>query len=222
VSAVDMTVRETVSAAAAEVVPQLAGNVVAKIAARVGAARVVSHLEQRAAARHRSFMPHDFYLTAARATVSSTRDATATISITGPAGIRLRYFGSDALPGGAVRASGRTSRVTGRPITKLAVPDRDNTDAQARTPADFSDLRLVVFGRGPDVPAALVRGKGDAMRIYYWLRDATIHQPDSTVLPNLDEMGREILAEVSLRARAAWKRKAAREAKAQAAGATQP
>jgi hypothetical protein len=94
-------------------------------------------------------------------------------------GVRLRYAGA---PQG-IGPSGRTSSVTGKRITKLAIPATGV--AYGRTPGEFADLRLVVFkSQGK---AALVQKPEEGMhlgKIMFWLVSRTKPIPaDRTVLP---------------------------------------
>ncbi len=152
---------------------------------RTAANVFTSNFEQKARARHRGG-PFNYYLTAARNTSADTDQDSAIIRITAPAGIALRRYGGTVLP------SGRISRVTGRPITKLAIPARDGP-AAGRTTLDMQTagvkLRLIVIKR---LNLAALAGEDTSSgrpRIYFWLVPKTTHQPDPTVFPDNETLG---------------------------------
>lgn len=106
-----------------------------------------------------------------------------TVSVTHQ-GVRLRYAGA---PEG-IGPSGRTSSVTGKPITKLAIPATGV--AYGRTPGEFADLRIVVF-KGKN-KAALVQKPRDGEYlglIMFWLVKRTKPiKADPTVIPPANVM----------------------------------
>ncbi len=124
-----------------------------------------------------------FWRKAAESVSFSTDDDGMSISVSHQ-GVRLRYAGA---PDG-IGPSGRTSAVTGKKITKLAIPATG--EAYGRTPGEFADLRLVVFkGKGK---AALVQKPAEGMylgKIMFWLVSRT--KPiaaDPTVIPPANVM----------------------------------
>ena len=174
---------DTASPALRRMLAALKPATVAKLSGRIAANRVRGHLEGLASTRHRSYMPHSYYATAARMTSGEVDGDTCRVVVAGPAGIRLHYYG------GVVKPSGRISAKTGKPITRLAIPRRP--EAEQRTPADFDDLFLwksKIVGR-----AGLARRSPNGrLEIYYWLVASVTMKEDHGVLPPLDELGKEI------------------------------
>lgn len=156
--------------------------------ARTAANTFVQNFEDLAQQRHRDG-PFNYYHTAARNTIGVAEKLAAVIRITAPAGIGLRRYGGDVYP------SGRISSITGKPITKLAIPVKGRP-MDSRTPLDAKNmgvkLRLAVIKRlgiaalvGPD-PAT------GRPRFYFWLVSSTHHDPDPTVFPSADTLSRSV------------------------------
>ncbi|MDA3925202.1 MAG: hypothetical protein PF904_10950 [Kiritimatiellae bacterium] len=148
----------------------------------------VRNFESQAQKKHRggSF---NYYLTAARNTTGSVDDDSAVIRIAAPAGIGLRRYGGTVVP------SGRPSRITGKPITKLTIPVKGGP-ADGKSTLDMQTagvkLHLVVLKR---LGLAALAGPADAggeSKFYFWLVPSTTHQPDPTVFPSNDVLSRDI------------------------------
>jgi len=132
------------------------------------------HLRGLASRRHRPGLPHSFYGRAADAVVSETVTGGAVITVPHE-GLALRYYG------GTVRPSGRVSLVTGRPITRLAVPITGK-GAEGKTPGDYKDLFVIVSRRsGKAVLAG--RKPGGKVGILFALVKSTRHTADKGVMP---------------------------------------
>lgn len=116
-------------------------------------------------------------------------------------GIGLRFFG------GVVKAGKNISRFTGKPTQFLTIPAR--AEAHGKRAGEFHNLRIL-FGRGGQ-PIALVERAATVIRsvrgvfravgtesvagrgttgggIYFWLVKQATFKPDSTVLPERDQM----------------------------------
>lgn len=113
-------------------------------------------------------------------------------------------------PGGvsvAVNKAGIAQRIFGGTITPikakaLAIPAR--AEAYGKLPANFNNLRLVIFGGGKaalvERTATVVRGgargagagrsKGDQIggSVYFWLVKSVHQEPDPSVLPDEEKM----------------------------------
>jgi len=134
----------------------------------------------------------NFYKRASRSTSYQVESDGATVSCN-LLGIRQRFFG------GVINAVNAKN---------LAIPA--DAESYGKRPAEFGGaLRLVVFGRGPGVPMALVatravgtviepkRGKGKGFKpvasllgakVLFWLKKSVTQEADPTVLPTRDAM----------------------------------
>lgn len=132
------------------------------------------HLRGLSARRHRSGLPHSFYARAADAVVSEPVRNGAAVTISHE-GLALRYYG------GTVRPSGRVSLVTGRPITRLAIPKK-GSGAEGKTPGDYKDL-FVIASRRSGKAVLAGRKPGGKVGILFALVKSTRHTADKGVMP---------------------------------------
>jgi len=154
--------------------------------------------------------PSNFYADAARATFDESSEDGATVSVA-HRGIRQRLLG------GTIRPSGRTSPVTGRPITHLSIPAR--AEAYGRVPGEFDNLQPVFGRRGivglAETSATQIsykksRGKTSVARgasvgggIMFWLVDSITQAADPSVMPTADQISATIESAVTAYAKAA-------------------
>lgn len=192
---IKIDVQDSATAAVIALEQALGARTYGKAVARVAANLYTRNFERLAQARHRGG-PHNYYLTAARSTMGRVgSDGVPTVTIYAPAGIALRRYGSAKLPGGVLRASGRVSSVTGKPVTKLAIPD-EGGPADGRVPLDFKTsgikLRLAVFKTLNR--AALVRDDdaSDKPVVYFWLHESVIQPEDASVFPSDAKLSQDI------------------------------
>ena len=175
----DVKVREVL----AKAVSSLSPVSVATAAAEGGADVVRSNFLDLSKARHRAGQRIDYYLQASDSVIRETNGPDAIIRIP-HTGIAQRLYGGDILP------SRRTSPVTGRPITRLAI-GLSGSPGEGHTPADFADL-FVVTKKGskkgsPDKGGAFLARKTESgvQRLFILLREVS-QDPDPSVLPTDD------------------------------------
>ena len=145
-----------------------------RVVAEAGADTTREHLRDLARTRHRPGVAQNFYDRAANAVVSGTTSQGAVVTIPHE-GLALRYYG------GTVRPSGRVSLVTGRPITRLAVPITGK-GAEGKTPGDFKDL-FVIASRRSGKAVLAGRKPGGKVGILFALVKSTRHTADKGVMP---------------------------------------
>lgn len=152
----------------------LRGTTASRVLAEAGADLTREHLYGLASSRHRKGQGLNFYARAADAVVAEPVSGGAEVTIP-HVGLALRYFG------GTVRASGRISQVTGRPIRMLAIPKK-GSEAEGKTPGEFGDLFVVASRRSGK--AVLAGRKANGMvAVLFFLTPKTTHKPDKSVLP---------------------------------------
>ncbi len=176
VNMADAKIREALAQAEKAVSPESA----AKVAAEAGADVVRSHFVDLSEERHRPGQRINYYLQAADSVLSETDGGTAKIRIP-HAGIAQRYYG------GTIEPTGRTSPVTGKPVTRLAIGLK-GTPGAGHVPADFSGLFLITkkgVRRGDKSQHAFLGVKaGDNVRRLFVLVDAVTQGEDPSVLPD--------------------------------------
>lgn len=172
VNIADATVQRTLSATAA-VTPADCS----RVAAEAGADTVRANFAQLASRRHRPRQRINYYLQAADSVIREVHGSQALIRIP-HTGIAQRYYG------GIIRPTGRPSKVTGKPVQKLAI-GLSGSPAAGHTPADFTDLFLVVRKpqAGSKGGAYLARRKNSGIEFLFVLLSQVSQSADSTVLP---------------------------------------
>ena len=160
---------------------ELTGATAREKVSEAAAESIRAHFKKLHATRHRGVTSRSFYSRAAESVVAAptSKDARVEIDHTG---LALRYYG------GRVEPTGKTSLITGKPITRLAIPVK-GSEAEGKTPYDMrgADLKLG-FGKtalylGKPTPG----GKGKLTPMF-WLVKHTDHKPDKSVLPTDDEI----------------------------------
>lgn len=173
VNLADTKLREVLAAATAAVTPESCANV----AAEAGADTVRANFISLARSRHRPSQRINYYLQASDSVIRQTRGPEAIITIP-HTGIAQRYYGGTILP------SGRTSAVTGKPVTRLAI-GLTGTPGAGHIPADFADLFLVVKKPkdGSKGGAYLARQSGAGIEFLFVLLARVRQEADPTILP---------------------------------------
>jgi len=133
-----------------------------------------------------------FWAKAAAATGFAVTPAGADV-YTEQVGVRYQRYGGTIVP------SGRTSSVTGRAITRLAIPAR--SEAHGKTPGDFNDLAFGMNAAGTmwlerrlqqsfktgrqrkDGSRKVSQGKVEGGEVMFWLVKSAQKGPDEGVLP---------------------------------------
>lgn len=199
---ITVNVEDSATAAAVALEDALGKGLHAKAVARVASAEFVRNFERVAASRHRGIGQHNYYLTAARSTLGTAQGGDALVTVYAPSGIALRRYG------GYVKASGRISAATGKPIRSLSIPRRGGP-AEGRVPLDFKTagvkLRLRVLKSinraalvGPD-PANAGR-----MTVYFWLVGSVTFRADPAVFPDDGDLSKSINATLDRYAKTVW------------------
>lgn len=174
----DTSVRELLAAVSATVSPESCATVVAE----AGADTVRAHFVKLSRARHRPAQRINFYLQASDSVIRETNGTEALIKIP-HTGIAQRYYG------GTIKPSGRPSKITGQPITRLAV-GLSGTPGEGHVPADFNDLFLIVKKKqGNDKGAAfLARRSQSGIQVLFVLLTQVRQAADTTILPTNSEL----------------------------------
>ena len=81
----------------------------------------------------------------------------------GQRGVRLQWLGSDKALGGPLRASGRTSRVTGRPTKSLLIPFDDSPLRKRRV--GLAEMKI------PNEEIVVLPSKNGKAPVMYWVRE---------------------------------------------------
>lgn len=151
-------------------------NLLAPVTRTVGSA-VKAHLVRLNAQRPNALggKRTNYWARAARATAMDPAAGTITIAQRG-----FRY----QVKGGTLRASGRLSLVTGKPITRLAISI--SPKAHGMNPSELGPLFVL---RGKDENRAYLartqgRGKNAKLELLYVLKRSVTHKPDPTLLPD--------------------------------------
>ncbi len=129
----------------------------------------------------------NYWARAGRATAMDPAAGTVTITRRG-----FRY----QVKGGTLRASGRLSMVTGKPITRLAIPI--HAKAHGMNPSELGPLFVL---RGKDENRAYLarttgRGKNAKLELLYVLKRSVTHKPDPTLLPDERTLNEAVRAEL--------------------------
>jgi hypothetical protein len=196
---ITIDVQDSATTAVVALENALGTSVYAKAVARVAAAEYTRNFERLAASRHRGG-PHNYYLTAARSTMGRAEGGDAVVTIYAPAGIGLRRYG------GTVKASGRVSTVTGKPIKSIAIP-REGGPAEGRTPLDVKTagikLRLVIL---KSINRAALYGpdSGGKPTVYFWLVGSVTFRPDTAVFPAASDLSLKINSTLDRYAKGVW------------------
>lgn len=167
----------------------------AKIAARLAEGVFVAHFEKLSRERHRAGMAHDFYLTAARSTFSSSSGGTAHVSVTAPTGLRQRLKGGNLWSDKTYRLRG------GRTYSALWIPVGD---AVGRTGGDFRGKLAVIWNARTRKGVAIDRV---TKAVLFALAGHVKQDPDPSVAPDMFDLRRTVIAGVSAKIARAWRNK---------------
>lgn len=137
---------------------------------------------------------------------SQSSGQTAEITV-GQKGVKLHWLGSGYLPGGVVKPSGRTSQVTGRPITSLLIPFDDSPLRKRRE--SLKELGIpeqeicVLLSKNGHPYLARVEDrkrkyKGSKVKVtpLGLLLKSVKRYPDPSVMPTADEMAMTVRTSV--------------------------
>lgn len=174
----------------------------AKIAARLAEPVFVSHFERLSQERHRPGMPHDFYLQAARAVHSQASGPAAFIVVRAPTGLRQRLLG-----GWIAAVKPRTLRRGSRVEQYLALWIPVGR-AVGRTGGDYRGALAVIWNRTTRRGVAVDR---KTKEVLFALVDAVHQDPDSSVMPDMDDLRVTVLRGVADKIERAWQRRQASE-----------
>jgi hypothetical protein len=135
---------------------------------------VKEHLAARGRAKHRGTSTLSFYQRASDATISESNAKEAVVTID-HFGLALRRYG------GLVRPTGNPSKITGRPITTLAIPI-EGTEGERKALRRFKDIFFVLSKKGKSLLVSKQYGP-----VFVLVKGAT-HLPDESVLPSRDSI----------------------------------
>jgi hypothetical protein len=174
VNMADAAAREALERASKALAPEA----MAAVAAEAGADVVRDHFTDLSRSRHRPGQRVNYYLQAADSVVRETQGGTAFVKIP-HTGIAQRVYG------GLIRPSGRPSKVTGKPVRRLAVGLK-GSPGDGHVPADFPDL-FVVASKDEN-KAFLARKSGSGIQRLFILLDRVVQRADPSVLPRDDRL----------------------------------
>ena len=183
---------DTATPAAQRLGVALRPSQMATVAARSGAALVVSHFEQLAAERHRSgvaAVAHNFYAEAARSTLGTQHGGVGFITVFAPVGLRPRVVG------GEIRAVN---------YSYLFIP-LSGTPAEGRTAGDFTGQLQVIWNASTKRGVAKQKGKDG--QVLFALRESISQAPDDTVLPSTSDLSEAIRTAIARQLQRAWRHK---------------
>ena len=152
-----------------------AGGTGRKVVAHVAARTTQDHFAELGRRRHRGGSSN-YYANAARATTGRVLSDSVVVSID-HAGIALRRYGGTIKPGPGKKF--------------LAIPDKDNVQAQNNSPGRITGLH---FRQNHGKPTG--RLTDNTGRVFYWLVKKTTHKPDPDVLPTDEDFAEAIIPEL--------------------------
>lgn len=126
----------------------------------------------------------NYWSDAAKATTWAVEDQDFSVLVA-KLGVNIHYHGGDIVP------SGRTSSVTGKPITTLAIPAADV--AYGRLPSDFPNLHITIY-KAHDKAALSLPTSGLPL---FWLVKSVHLQGDTSVIPSSDLYMHVVLARLA-------------------------
>lgn len=144
-----------------------------EVVSEAAAERIRDHFKLLHDLRHRANMPRSYYLRAQDSVVATFKGNEGQITID-HTGLALRYYG------GSVGPSGRVSRITGKPIKRLAIPVAGGP-GEGKDPYEFKGaLKLIITKRKK---AFLALADDEDASPVYWLVKQAVHKADPGVLP---------------------------------------
>lgn len=122
-----------------------------------------------------------YWLRASDATVTTSSGGTITAQVaegkTSLVGVRRHYTG-----GGAIKPSGRTSEVTGRPISRLTIPAR--AEAHGKSVATLRALGVNLYRAGGTLREQTGAKRSDNDPVYFYLaKQVGPMKPNPRILP---------------------------------------
>jgi hypothetical protein len=167
----------------------------AKIASRLAAAVFTSHFELLSRERHRSQMPHDFYLTAARSTIGRSEGSSAIVEVSAPTGLRQRVLGGKIYATKSYRLRG------GRTYSALWIPVGE---AVGRTGGDYRGALAVIWNSTTQKGVAVDK---TSRSVLFALVGSVDQQPDPTVIPDAHDLRAAIIPVLINKLERAWQRR---------------
>jgi hypothetical protein len=166
----------------------------AKIAARLAADVFISHFENLSRERHRSQMPHDFYLTAARSTIGRSEGSSAIVEVSAPTGLRQRVMG------GKIYATKSYSLRGGRTYSALWIPVGE---AVGRTGGDYRGALAVIWNSTTQKGVALDKS---TRAVLFALVPSVDQEPDPSVMPSDFDLRSAVIPVLCEKLAKAWQR----------------
>lgn len=190
--------RDTLTPAMAAAGAQASPARCAKIAARLASALFVAHFERLSKERHRPGMAHDFYLTAARSTYSGNIGGTAVVNVTAPTGLRQRFRGGDIKPTKTYKLRQGSKVIE---YSALWIPVGT---AVGRTGGDFRGQLRVIWNTTTKKGVAVDKR---TQAVLFALVDSVHQDPDPSVVPDMNDLRRDVIAGVAAIIGRAWQNK---------------
>lgn len=188
-------VRDTLTPAMVAAGAQASPARCAKIAARLAEGVFVAHFEKLSKERHRPGMAHDFYLTAARSTYSSSSGSVAVVTVRAPTGLRQRLKGGNLWSDKKYRLRG------GRTYSALWIPVEG---AVGRTGGDFRGQLAVIWNARTQKGVAIDRV---TKAVLFALVGHVKQDPDPTVVPDAFDLRKAIMQGLTAKLERAWRNK---------------
>lgn len=194
-----ISVRDTLTPAMAAAGAQLKPGRLAKMAIRYAEAVFKEHFEKLSRERHRAGMAHNFYETASRSTYSQASGNTAFVVVRAPTGLRQR------LKGGNLWSDKKFKLRGGRTYSALWIPVGD---AVGRTGGDFRGQLSVIWNARTQKGVAIDK---KTKAVLFALVGHVKQDPDPTVAPDMFDLRKAVIENVSKNLEFAWKRRQVQE-----------
>jgi hypothetical protein len=192
-------IRDTLTPAMVAAGAQVQPGRLAKMACRYAEAVFKSHFEKLSRVRHRAGMAHNFYDTASRSTYSQASGDTAFVIVRAPTGLRQRYKGGTLKPTKVYKLR------NGRTYSALWIPVGA---AVGRTGGDFRGQLAVIWNAGTQKGVAIDR---KTKAVLFALVGSVRQEPDPSVVPDMNDLRREVITNVAKNLGLAWQRKQTQE-----------
>lgn len=192
-------VRDTLTPAMVAAGAQVKPGRLAKLAARYAEVVFKEHFAKLSKERHRPGMAHDFYQTAQNSTYSSSSGDTAYVTVRAPTGLRQRLKGGNLWSDKKYRLRG------GRTYSALWIPVEG---AVGRTGGDFRGQLAVIWNARTQKGVAIDRV---TKAVLFALVGHVKQEPDPTVVPDMSDLRRVVITNITENLEAAWIRRQQKE-----------
>lgn len=194
-----ISVRDTLTPAMVAAGAQMKPGRLAKMACRYAEAVFKEHFEKLSRERHRAGMAHNFYETASRSTYSQSSGNTAFVVVRAPTGLRQR------LKGGNLWSDKKFKLRGGRTYSALWIPVGA---AVGRTGGDFRGQLSVIWNARTQKGVAIDK---KTKAVLFALCGHVKQDPDPSVAPDMFDLRKAVIENVSKNLEIAWKRSQVQE-----------